>query len=123
MPNILLWRLAATATFSIARLFPKEDFADYSRSTLKEIYQGFAAEKLDHYKVWTDAILAGKPANSHFDYAAPLNETVMIGTVAQRLPGHIHNWNAAALSFDSPEATALVRRKYRKEWRIPALQA
>jgi predicted dehydrogenase len=108
---------------SIARIFPREDFADYSRSTLKEIYQGFAAEKLDHYKVWTDAILANKPANSHFDYAAPLNETVMIGTVAQRLPGRDHKWNAGELSFDSPEASALVRRNYRKEWQIPALMA
>ena len=90
---------------------------------LKEIYQGFAEQKLDHYKVWTDAILANKPANSHFDYAAPLNETVMIGTVAQRLPDRVHKWNAGALTFDSSEATTLVRRKYREEWQIPALQA
>jgi len=108
---------------SIARLYPKEQFLDYSRTTLKEIYQGFADEKLDHYKVWTDAILANKPANSPFDYAAPLNETVMIGTVAQRLPDRVHKWNAGALSFDSSEATALVRRNYRKEWQIDALKA
>ena len=47
----------------------------------------------------------------------------MIGTVAQRLPDRAHKWNAGGLSFDSPEATALVRRSYRKEWQIPALMA
>ena len=107
----------------IPRLFPREDFLDYSRTTLKGIYARHAEEKLDHYRVWTDAILAGKQANSNFDYAAPLNETVMVGTVAQRLPDRVHKWNAGALSFDSPEATALVRRKYRKGWEIDALKA
>jgi predicted dehydrogenase len=107
----------------IPRLFPTEDFLDYSRTTLKEIYTKHAAENLDHYRAWTDAILAGKQANSHFDYAAPLNETVMIGTVAQRLPDRVHRWNAGALSFDSPEATAHVRRSYRKGWEIDALRA
>ena len=108
---------------SIPRFVPREDFLDFSQTTLKEIYRGFADEKLDHYKVWTDAILEGKQANSHFDYAAPLNETVMIGTVAQRLPEKKLAWNAAALAFDDTEATALVRRRYRKGWEIDALKA
>ncbi|MEM0896647.1 MAG: Gfo/Idh/MocA family oxidoreductase [Verrucomicrobiota bacterium] len=106
---------------SIARLFPKEDFLDYSRTTLKEIYQDFADEKLDHYQVWTDAILNSTQANSHFNYAAPLNETVMVGTVAQRLPEQTLKWDADSLSFDTPEATALVRRQYRKGWEMDAL--
>ena len=108
---------------SIPRLLPREDFLDYSQTTLKRIYQGFADEHLDHYQVWTDAILAGKQANSHFDYAAPLNETVMIGTVAQRLPGRKLAWDAAALAFNDPQATALVRRQYREGWQIDALKS
>ncbi|MEM9480897.1 MAG: Gfo/Idh/MocA family oxidoreductase [Verrucomicrobiota bacterium] len=106
---------------SIARLFPREEFLDYSQSTLKEMYQSFADEKLDHYAVWTDAILNGKQASCHFDYAGPLNETVMVGTVAQRLPERTLNWNAENLTFDDPDATALVRRQYRKGWEIDAL--
>ena len=106
---------------SIPRLFPKDQFLDYSRSTLKEIYQRYADEHLDHYQVWTDAILEGKQANSHFNHAGPLCETVMIGTVAQRLPERTLKWNAKTLSFDDPEATALVRRRYRKGWEIAAL--
>jgi predicted dehydrogenase len=106
----------------IPRLYPREDFLDYSRTTLKELYAKYAAEKLDHYQVWTDAILNSRQANSHFDYAAPLNETVMVGTVAQRLPGRTLGWNAPALRFDDAEATALVRRPYRKGWAIDALK-
>ena len=83
---------------------------------------GFAAEKLDHYRVWTDAILNGKQANSHFDYAAPLNETVMVGTIAQRLPGRMLKWSAPVLSFDDAEANTMVRRRYRKGWEIDALK-
>ena len=62
-------------------------------------------------------------ANSPFSYAAPLNETVMVGTVAQRLPGRERRWKAGSLTFDSPEATAFVRRSYRKGWEIDALKA
>lgn len=106
----------------IPRVFPREDFLDYSRTTLKGIYAKYAAEKLDHYRVWTDAIQQGKQANSNFDYAAPLNETVMIGTVAQRVPGRTLKWNAEALSFDDAKATGLVKRQYRKGWQIDALK-
>ena len=106
----------------IPRIYPLDDYKDYSQTTLKELYKNYASEKLDHYQVWTDAILNGKQANSHFDYAAPLNETVMVGTVAQRLPDRELRWDAPALSFDDAEATALVRRPYRKGWEIDALK-
>ena len=106
----------------IPRLYPSEEFLDYSRTTLKGLYAKYAAEKLDHYRVWTDAILNGKQANSHFDYAAPLNETVMVGTIAQRLPGRMLKWSAPVLSFDDAEASTMVRRRYRKGWEIDALK-
>lgn len=111
--------LVIAHTPSIPRLYPQEDFLDYSRTTLK---QAFAAmEPQDHYRMWTDAILAGKQANSHFDYAAPLNETVILGTIAQRLPERRLAWDAKAMTFDDPAATALVRRQYRKGWEIEQL--
>lgn len=104
---------------SIPRLYPQEDFLDYSRTTLKQAFAGM--EPQDHYQMWTNAILEGKKANSPFDYAAPLNETVMLGTIAQRLPGRRLTWNAKAMTLDDAEATALVRRQYRKGWEIDAL--
>jgi predicted dehydrogenase len=103
------------------RLYPQASFQDYSLTTLKEMFASFAAEKRDHYRMWTDAILAGKQANSSFESAGPLTEIVMLGTIAQRLPDQVLRWNAKALTFDNPAATALVRRHYRQGWEIPTL--
>ena len=72
--------------------------------------------------MWTDAIQNGKQANSHFNHAAPLNETVMVGTVAQRLPDRELKWDAPAMKFNDADATARVRRPYRKGWQIDALK-
>lgn len=113
--------LVTSHTPSIPRLYPQEDFRDYMQTKLKEMYAGM--ERLDHYRVWTDAILNGTQANSHFDYAGPLNETVILGTIAQRLPERRLLWDAKAMTFDDPAATALVRREYRKGWEIEALGA
>ncbi len=104
---------------SIPRLYPQEDFLDYSRTALKQAFAEMAPQ--DHYRMWTDAILAGKQANSHFDYAGPLNETVILGTIAQRLPERRLSWDAKSMTFDDPAATALVRRQYRKGWEIEPL--
>ena len=106
----------------IPRIYPLEDYKDYSQTSLKELYKKYAAEKLDHYRVWTDSIQNGKQANSHFDYAAPLNETVMVGTVAQRLPDRELKWDAPGMKFNAADATAMVRRPYRKGWQIDALK-
>ena len=88
---------------------------------LKQSFAAFAAEKLDHYRAWTDAIIGGKQANSPISYAGLLTEIVMLGTIAQRVPGRRLQWNADRLTFDDPAATALVRRHYRKGWAIEGL--
>ena len=104
---------------SIPRLYPQEDFTDYMRKVLKDMFAGMV--KQDHYRMWTDAILAGTQANSHFGYAGPLNETVILGTIAQRIPDRKLLWDEKSMTFDNPAATALVRRQYRKGWEIDAL--
>lgn len=104
---------------SIPRLYPQEQYLDYMRTELKEMFAGMVRQ--DHYQMWTDAILNGTQANAHFDYSGPLNETVLLGTIAQRLPGRRLAWDAAGMTFDDPAATALVRRQYRKGWEIEAL--
>lgn len=111
--------LVIAHTPSIPRLYPQEDFLDYSRTVLKQAFAEM--EPQDHYRMWTDAILAGRQANSNFDYAGPLNEIVVLGTIAQRLPERKLAWDPKAMTFDDPSATALVRRQYRKGWEIEAL--
>jgi predicted dehydrogenase len=54
----------------------------------------------DHFRNWTDAI-RGKveQACSHFDYAGRLNELVLLGVIAQRIPGVQLEWDTAAMKF------------------------
>ena len=80
------------------------------------------ARKLDHYLEWPNAILAGRQASSSCEVAGPLTEIVMLGTIAQRVPGRRLVWDAAKLRFDDPAATTLVRRRYRKGWEIDTLR-
>ncbi|QNN22618.1 Gfo/Idh/MocA family oxidoreductase [Planctomycetales bacterium ZRK34] len=102
------------------RLYPQEKFQDYSRTTLRDTFKSFAPE--DHYRNWTDAIIAGKLAASNFDVAAPLAETVLLGTIAQRLPGQKLSYNSESMRFDgNAKADALLRREYRAGWQIPEL--
>jgi hypothetical protein len=47
---------------------------------------------------------------------------VLLGVLANRVPGKLLTWNAADLKLEgSPEAAALLRRKYRKGWEVENL--
>ncbi len=115
------WMLASAG--APPRMYPQEKFRDYTVGPLKQMFADLGGEKLDHYREWPNAILAGRPANSSFDVSGPLTEIVMLGTIAQRVPGRRLVWDAAKLRFDDPTATAFVRRHYRKGWEIDALRA
>jgi hypothetical protein len=56
-----------------------------------------------------------------FDYAGPLTETVLLGSVACRFPHQPLQWDAARLKFDSDDANQHLRRTYREGWRIKGL--
>lgn len=102
------------------RLYPEDKFQEYSRTTLRDLFKSFEAE--DHYRNWTDAIVANQPAASNFDVAAPLAEIVLLGTIAQRLPGQTLSYDAASMRFENnPAADALLKREYRAGWRVPEL--
>jgi predicted dehydrogenase len=85
------------------RLFPEREF---------EMVPG-----VDHYVGWADACRGEGKTTSHFDYAGPLTETVLLGTVAIRVPGETLKWDAAAMKVtNSATADGLLRKKYRKGW-------
>ncbi len=59
---------------------------------------------------------------ANWDYAGPMSEAVLLGTVAQRLPGKTLDWNEAAGKFtNSEEANALVHDKYREGWEVKGI--
>jgi hypothetical protein len=55
---------------------------------------------------------------SNFDYAGPLTETVLLGTVALKAGSSIE-WDSAALKArNCPDADQYIRRDYRKGFSI-----
>ena len=90
------------------QLLPAEKFADFK-------VQKVAA--VDHYVGWADACRGEGKTTSHFDYACPLTETVLLGTVAIRVPKETLKWDAAAMRVtNSGTANGLLRKEYRKGW-------
>lgn len=94
-------------------LLPEEQFKDFPIPAL---------ERDNHYFQFVDAVLGKAKASASFDYAGPLTESVLLGPVATRFPQTTLEWNAAKMKFkNSPEASAFVRRTYRKGWEVKGL--
>jgi len=88
----------------------------------------FAETKIDaapdgnHYHLFVDACLGGAPTTCGFDYAGPLTETVLLGTLANRFPGDELRWQPAAMTIPNHDrANALLRRRYRRGFEVDNL--
>jgi predicted dehydrogenase len=121
--NMVLGHVAAP------RLYPLEKFQDFA---YPKIPPGPS-----HWHRWIDAILAGTKTTCGFDYAGPLAETVQLGNVATRVADvskvgratrPIDPIDVPPLQWDAPNlrfvnhaaATALLTKKYRTGWEVPA---
>jgi predicted dehydrogenase len=78
-----------------------------------------------HYQEWVDACKGGNPGGSHFDWAGPLTETVLLGNVALRpelreeLTRGKLLWDAPNMKITNfPAANEFLRREYRKGWSL-----
>jgi predicted dehydrogenase len=93
---------------AMPQLFPAEKFADFKIPVVPSRY---------HYISWADACRGEDKTTSHFDYAGPLTETVLLGTVAIRIPETPLSWNAENLELSgSPHAQGLLTKSYRAGW-------
>jgi predicted dehydrogenase len=93
---------------ALPKLFPEEKFAGMKLEVVPA---------RDHYTSWADACRGEGKTTSSFDYAGPLTETVLLGSVAVRTPGEALRWDAADLRITgSAAAHALLRKAYRKGW-------
>ncbi|MFK7738625.1 MAG: Gfo/Idh/MocA family protein [Pirellulaceae bacterium] len=70
------------------------------------------------YKEWYQAVVGEvETAQSNFSYAGPFTETVLLGVLAQRVPGEELRWNSDKLEVvGRPELSRLVKRDYRAGW-------
>ena len=79
-------------------------------------------EGSNHWHQWVDACLGKGTPSANFDYAGPLTEFVLLGVIANRVPGKLLTWQAADFKLEgSPEAAKLLRRTYRKGWEVEGL--
>jgi Oxidoreductase family, NAD-binding Rossmann fold/Oxidoreductase family, C-terminal alpha/beta domain len=90
------------------KLFPEEKFASFEIPVVPA---------RDHYVSWADACRGEDKTTSHFDYAGPLTETVLLGSIAIRQPGTALSWNADKLELaGSPNAQGMLTKSYRTGW-------
>lgn len=94
-------------------LLPVEDFKDFKMPQVTGS---------NHWHQFVDAIQGKGKAMANFDYAGPLTEAVLLGSVASRFPNETLEWNAKKLQFTNiSKANQYVRRKYRKGWEVAGL--
>jgi len=92
----------------VPRLLPEEKFAGRE---LPVVPAG------DHYILWADACRGEGKTSSHFGYSGRLTETVLLGTIAIRLPGTALKWNAESMQISEHDsAPAMLSKSYRKGW-------
>jgi len=94
------------------KLFPIEQYTDFKMPETKSV---------NHWHQFVDAILGKDKTLANFDYAGPLTESVLLGSVATRFPKTTLEWNAKKLTFNVKEANQFVQRKYRKGWDVKGL--
>jgi predicted dehydrogenase len=91
----------------------------------KAKFAGVAKPKVaarNHYHHFLDACLGGEKTESHFVQTGPMAETIILGTVAIRVPDTVLRWDAANLKITNSEAAnKLLRRTYRKGWEVPGV--
>ena len=96
-----------------AQLFPEKDFENWQRPKVSEN---------DHWQQFVEACRGNGQTAANFDYAGPLTESVLLGSVATRFPKTTMQWDAKELKFTNvSEANQYVRRHYRKGWDVKGL--
>jgi hypothetical protein len=100
------------------RLIPESAMTAFSQrppKTLPRVPGGRGG----HEKNWLDAIREKGQAVSHFDYAGPFSEAVLLGNVALRYPGTRLIWDGPAMTITNvPEANQYVQHSYRQGWSL-----
>jgi predicted dehydrogenase len=90
------------------KLLPESEFEDFKIEKVPAV---------NHYTSWADACRGEGKVTSHFDYSGPLTETVLLGTIAMRVPGETLKWDTAKMAVtNSEKGMAMLSKSYRKGW-------
>jgi predicted dehydrogenase len=95
------------------RLIPEERMKSYQRPAKT------LPRSIGHHREWLQACKRGTPTQSNFDFAGPLTEAVLLGTVCVRLGGQQLLWDSENLKVTNvPEANNYIHYDYRKGWTL-----
>ena len=97
------------------RLIPENRMTEYKRPAKT------MARSIGHYEEWIEACKGGKtrPRSNFEDFAGPLTEAVLLGTVSVRLGGVKLNWDSQNLKVTNvAEANRYLHYDYRKGWEL-----
>jgi len=90
------------------QLFPKDKFKGFSRPDVAP---------RNHYHHWVDACRQRAETGAGFDYAGPLTEVILLGTIALHRPDKDLAWDGEHMKITNlPEANQYLRRSYRRPW-------
>ncbi len=105
-------------------LYSSNDYGGNRKLLPKKNFEGYQPppETLPrspgHHNEWIQACKGGPKAMSNFDYAGPLTEFILLGNVAMKVGKKIL-WDAKACKVtNAPEAASLIKREYRKGWKL-----
>jgi len=89
-------------------LLPGDKFRDFK---MPEV------DGTDHWHQFVEAVRGTAKTSANFDYAGPLTESILLGSVATHFPQTTLEWSSRRLKFtNSTEANQYVRRQYRQGW-------
>ncbi len=74
---------------------------------------------IGHHKEWIQACKTGSGTRSNFDFAGPLTEAVLLGSVCIRNGGEKLLWDSENLKItNDPDANKFLHYEYRKGWSL-----
>jgi len=74
-----------------------------------------------HHAEFVERCRLGGTPRSTFAWSTYMMEAVVMGGVAEQLPGKTHVWNAAESRFDDPAASSLLKSRYRDGWTLEGI--
>ncbi|MBN1361427.1 MAG: Gfo/Idh/MocA family oxidoreductase [Sedimentisphaerales bacterium] len=74
---------------------------------------------IGHYEEWIKACKEGTPTESNFDFAGPMTEAVLLGTVCVRTGADKLLWDSMNMTITNrPEANQYLHYTYREPWTL-----
>jgi predicted dehydrogenase len=93
------------------RLLPESWNRDYLRPAKR------LPRSVGHHEEWIEACKNGSPTRSSFDFAGPLTEAVLLGSIAIRVGNESLSWDSKTLKIPNyPEAERFLDYAYREAW-------